>query len=143
MKVRDQIFAEIQFSNPANQLLESTTTKALVASGALFLCIPEHIALQLQLTEYEKREVTIADGSKKLVPYVGPIQVNYLNRLCLTGALVVGNMTLLGAIPIEDMDLVFHTARLKLTVNPENLNNAGAFVVRFPYRGLHPNQPLF
>lgn len=124
-----QIFANIVLSNAADQTLKAIESKALVDTGALFLCIPEHISIQLQLQEYEKREVTIADGSKKLVPYVGPIKINYLNRMCLTGALVLGNIVLLGAIPIEDMDLIIHPAQLKLTVNPENPNIAGALVV--------------
>lgn len=93
------------------------------------MCISEHIAIQLQLKEYEKREVTIADGSTRLVPFVVPIKINYLNRMCLTGALVLGNMVLLGAIPIEDMDLVIHPAQLKLKVNPANPNIAGVLVV--------------
>ncbi len=124
-----QIYAELILANPAKENLQSITANALVDTGALFLCIPEHIALQLQLTEYEKREVTIADGSKKLVPYVGPVKINYLNRMCLTGALVLGDMVLLGAIPIEDMDLVIHPAQLTITVNPNNPNIAGALVV--------------
>ena len=124
-----QIFANILLSNPAKTELESIETPSLVDTGALFLCIPEHLAIQLKLTEYEKREVTIADGSKKLVPYVGPIKINYQNRMCLTGALVLGNMVLLGAIPIEDMDLIIHPAQLKLIVNPNNPNIAGALVV--------------
>ena len=49
--------------------------------------------------------------------------------MCLTGALVLGNMVLLGAIPIEDMDLIIHPAQLKLIVNPNNPNIAGALVV--------------
>ncbi len=124
-----QIFADIKISNPSNPALESVTAKALVDTGALFLCIPQHIAIQLNLTEFEKREVTIADGSKKLVPYVGPIKLNYANRMCLTGALVLGDMVLLGAMPMEDMDLIIHPAQLKLTVNPANPNIAGALVV--------------
>lgn len=124
-----QIYADLILANPAKENLHSITANALVDTGALFLCIPEHIALQLQLTEYEKREVTIADGSKRLVPYVGPVKINYLNRMCLTGALVLGNMVLLGAIPIKDMDLVIHPAQLLITVNPNNPNIAGALVV--------------
>ncbi len=124
-----QIYAELILANPAKENLQSITANALVDTGALFLCIPEHIALQLQLTEYEKREVTIADGSKKLVPYVGPVKINYLNRMCFTGALVLGDMVLLGAIPFEDMDLVIHPAKLTITVNPNNPNIAGALVV--------------
>ena len=125
----EQIYADLILANPAKENLQAITASALVDTGALFLCIPAHIALQLQLTEYEKREVTIADGSKRLVPYVGPVKINYLNRMCLTGALVLGEMVLLGAIPIEDMDLVIHPAQLSITVNPNNPNIAGALVM--------------
>ena len=36
---------------------------------------------------------------------------------------------ILGAIPIEDMDLIIHPAQLKLIVNPKNPNIAGAVVM--------------
>ena len=123
------IYADIALSNPGKAGLAPFASKALVDTGALFLCIPEHVAIQLQLTEFEKREVTVADGSKRLCPYVGPIRIDYQNRMCLTGALVLGNTVLLGAIPMEDMDLVIHPAKLMLTVNPENPNIAGAIVM--------------
>lgn len=123
------IYADIELSNPSDHNLSPILAKSIVDTGALFLCIPEHIFLQLKLTEFEKREVTIADGTKKLVPYVGPIKINYKNRMCLTGALVLGETVLLGAIPIEDMDLVIHPAQLKLEVNPANPNIAGAVVM--------------
>ena len=123
------IYAEIELSNPSHPGLASIKSKSLVDTGALFLCIPEHIAIQLNLQEFEKREVTVANGQKQLCPYVGPVKINYLNRTCLTGALVLGDTVLLGAIPIEDMDLVIHPAKLKLTVNPENPNIAGAVVM--------------
>lgn len=125
----ENIYADLTLSNPSKEDLKSIEANALVDTGALLLCIPQHIALQLQLKEFEKREVTIADGSKKLVPYVGPVKINYLNRMCLTGALVLGDIVLLGAIPIEDMDLVIHPAQLTITVNPNNPNIAGALVV--------------
>lgn len=123
------IYTDITLSNPYDEKLIPIETKALVDTGALFLCIPEHIALQLKLKEFEKREVTITDGSKKLVPYMGPIKINFKNRMCLTGALVLGETVLLGAIPIEDMDLVIHPAQLKITVSPQNPNIAGAVVM--------------
>ena len=37
---------------------------------------------------------------------MGPIEVSFANRRCFTGAMVLGNEVLLGAIPMEDMDLV-------------------------------------
>lgn len=123
------IYADIQLSNPYSAELAPVQVKSLVDTGAMFLCIPEHISIQLKLKEFEKREVTIADGSKKLVPYAGPIKINFENRMCLTGALVLGEQVFLGAIPIEDMDLIIHPAQLKLTVNPENPNIPGAVVM--------------
>jgi hypothetical protein len=35
-----------------------------------------------------KKEVILADGSRKLVPYVGPIELRFKNRVGFAGALV-------------------------------------------------------
>ena len=45
-----------------------------------------------------------------------------LGRECVTGALVIGNQVLLGAIPMEDMDLIVEPARLRVSVNPLSPN---------------------
>jgi clan AA aspartic protease len=122
------IYADLELANPSHDELSSIKARALVDTGALFLCIPQHIATQLKLKEFEQREVTVADGRKKLCSYVGPVHLKYANRQCLTGAMVIGEEVLLGAIPIEDMDLIIHPSQLKLTVNPENPNIPGAIV---------------
>lgn len=122
------VYSSLTLSNPINADLKSIEVSSLVDTEALFLCIPEHIAIQLQLRELEKREVTIADGSKKLCPYVGPIKIQFENRSCFTGALVIGDSVLLGAIPMEDMDLVVQPALLRVTVNPANPNIPNAIV---------------
>ena len=57
-----------------------------------------------------------------MVPYVSPVRISLLGRECVTGALVFGNQVLLGAIPMEDMDLVVHPARHTVTVNPLSPN---------------------
>lgn len=116
------IFTEIELSNLLAPDMASYHTRALVDTGALHLCIPQHIAHQLQLKQLEQREVTIADGSRKLVPYVGPVKITFKNRNCFTGAMVLGDEVLLGAIPMEDMDLVVHPAQLTVTVNPQSPN---------------------
>ena len=116
------IYTEIQLTNLLSPEKGSYTARALVDTGALHLCIPQHIAFQLNLKQLEEREVTIADGSTKLVPYVGPVKVTFQNRNCFTGAMVLGEEVLLGAIPMEDMDLVVQPALLKVTVNPESPN---------------------
>lgn len=100
--------------------------RAMADSGVLLLCIPQHVALQLQLEELEKREVTLADGKRQLVPYVGPLQVQFANRRCFTGALVLRGETLLGAVPMEDLDVLIDMARQRLIVNPDSPNIAVA-----------------
>ena len=123
------LYANIKLSNPVNVEFQPIEVSSLVDSGALHLCIPEHLRNQLGLKELEKREVPIADGSKKLCSYVGPVKIEFKNRSCFTGALVIGDTSLLGAIPMEDMDLVINPAKLSLTVNPDNPNIPGGVVM--------------
>ena len=118
--------ARIILKNPREQKLKALEEIALVDSGAVHLCIPEHIKIQLKLKEIDKKEVTLADGSKKLVPYVGPVEIRYKNRVGFTGALVLGDQVLLGAIPLEDMDLVIIPSKRVLDVNPDSPNIASS-----------------
>ncbi len=116
------IYTEIELINPRDNRLKHLTVNALVDTGVMTLCIPEHIAVQLSLEEIEKREVTTADSKRRLVPYVSPIQIKFEGRNCFTGALVLGDSVLMGAIPLEDMDLVINPSRRTITVNPESPN---------------------
>lgn len=116
------VYANILLSNAVDSNLGSVETKALVDTGSLHLCIPEHIALQLKLKELEKREVILADGKRQLCAYCGPIKIVYQNRSCYTGALILGNEVLLGTIPLEDMDLVVIPSLLQFSPNPKNPN---------------------
>lgn len=116
------IHADLLLTNARRSDLAGLNVAAMADSGALHLCIPHHVALQLQLEEQEKREVTLADGSKQLISYVGPLMVRFGNRSCFTGAMVLGDEVLLGAIPMEDMDLVLHPASRSVGVNPQNPN---------------------
>lgn len=72
----------------------------------------------------DKKEVTLADGSRKAVPYVGPIEIRFKNRVGFAGALVMGDQVLLGAIPMEDMDLVILPKKRILDINPDSPNIA-------------------
>lgn len=116
------VSAKIMLRNPRIEKMKAVEIQALVDTGALHLCIPEHIRLQLKLEEIGKKEVTLADGSKKLVPYVGPVEIRFKNRIGFAGALVMGDQALLGAIPMEDMDLVVIPSKRVLDVNPDNPN---------------------
>ena len=98
--------ARIRLRNPRMLELDAVEIEALADTGAVHMCIPEHIRIQLQIEEQDTREVILADGNRKLVPYVGPIELRYKNRVGFAGALVMGDKPLLGFIPMEDMDLV-------------------------------------
>jgi len=123
------VSAEITLENPREPALQPVKVQALVDSGAVHLCIPEHIRIQLKLDEIDKKEVTLADGRKKLVPYVGPILIRFKNRIGFAGALVMGDQVLLGVIPMEDMDLVILPKERTLDVNPYS-PNIGTSIVK-------------
>ena len=121
------IYADIELANAKNGSLKSMAVKALVHTGAMTLCIPEHIAIQLELQEIEKREVT-TDERSHVVSYVGPVQIKVANRTCFTGALVIGESVLMGTVPMEDMDLVVSPSGQTVTVNPKSPNIPSAVV---------------
>ena len=110
---------KISLGNPKRPDLAPIEVDALVDAGALHLCIPPDVAIQLQL---EEREAAVADGSKHLVPYVGPLVAAFGRRSCFTGAMALGDDVFLGAIPMEDMDLVVRPATKDVVPNPSNPN---------------------
>ena len=114
--------AKITLKNPKQDELREMEVDALVDTGALHLCIPEQIANQLNLKELYKREVTTADGNDHVCSYVGPIEIKFENRGCYTGAIILGDEVLLGAVPMEDMDVLVSPAERKLIVNPKSPN---------------------
>jgi len=115
--------AELILSNPKSPHAAPVEVTALADTGALHLCIPDHIRLQLGLdTGALSREVTTADGRKQICPYVGPVEVNFKNRICFVGALVLGDEVLLGAVPMEDMDLIVVPRDQAVIANPETPN---------------------
>ncbi len=116
--------AYVLLKNPRKPELAAVEVEALADSGAVHLCIPPHIQIQLELEEIDKKEVILADGSRKLLPYVGPIEIRFKNRVGFAGALVMGDQTLLGAIPMEDMDLVIVPRTRAVDVNPDSPNIA-------------------
>jgi clan AA aspartic protease len=120
--------AKLLLKNPRQAELQPIEVDALADSGSVHLCIPAHVQIQLGLEEISQKEVTLADGGKKLVPYVGPVELRFKNRVGFAGALVMGDQVLLGAIPMEDMDLVILPKTRTLDVNPESPNLATSIV---------------
>lgn len=110
--------SKLLLKNPRLPESRAVEVDALADSGAVHLCIPEQVRGELQLDPISEKEVTLADGSRKVVPYVGPIEIRFKNRVGFAGALVMGDQVLIGAIPMEDMDLVVIPKTRTLDVNP-------------------------
>jgi clan AA aspartic protease len=96
--------------------------RALVDSGATMLAIPEFVKKQLDLQKVRDIEAELADGSSSAFEVVGPVKVYFENRSTIVEALVVPDSTkvLLGAIPMEGMDVLIDPKRERLIVNPES-----------------------
>lgn len=119
-----RVVSKITLSNPSDASVSPLTVDALADTGAVHLCIPEHLRIQLKLKELDRKEVTLADGSRQVAPYVGPVEVRFRNRIGFSGALVLGDQVLLGVIQMEDMDLVVVPRTRTLEVNPDSPNVA-------------------
>ena len=117
-----QIHTRIRLSNPRESSLAPLDVEALVDTGAITLCVPEHVAKRLNLETLEQRDVSTADGQRRKCDYAGPVKLQFGNRACFSGALVLGDSVFLGAIPRDDMDLIVHPAGRNLTVNSESPN---------------------
>jgi len=93
---------------------------ALVDTGAYMLSINEQIKLQLDLQVLDEQEAELADGTLSKVNIVGPVEVRFENRRTTVDAVVLPNETevLIGAIPMEDMDVLVDPKAQKLIVNP-------------------------
>ena len=94
----------------------------LVDSGAIMLTINEEIVQALGLSIIDHRPSQLADGKRLELPVAGSIVVRFEGRFCTTNALVLpdDNEPLLGAIPLEEMDLWVNPYRGILTpIHPE------------------------
>jgi len=125
--------------NPRRPEVSAVTVDALADTGSVHLVIPEHLQIQLRLEEQDRKEITLADGTRRMVPYVGPVEIRFKNRVGFAGALVMGDQTLLGAIPMEDMDLVLSPRDRSIDVNPSSPNIATSIAkATSPHRAERP-----
>lgn len=106
--------------------IRSLRTTMLVDGGAYMMAINETIQSHLELPLVEMRKVQVADSRVAEYPVVGPVKVLFANRKAACNAFVLpaGSEPLLGAIPMEEMDVMIHPQRQELIVNPEHPNYA-------------------
>lgn len=118
------VYARIQIANDLRPDLAPVEVDALVDSGAFNLCLPQAIVAQLDLRVRRKQLVEMADSSLVEVDVVLPVRINFANRETATTALVLGDEVLLGAIPMQDMDVLIDPRNERLIVNPRHPNFA-------------------
>jgi len=99
---------------------------ALVDSGASMLAIPRSLSQRLQLAKLDEVNTELANGEVMQADVVGPIEVRFQNRKTIVNAVVVEADTdvLLGAIPMQSMDVMIDPKREQLIVNPDSPNRA-------------------
>jgi hypothetical protein len=105
-----------------NEDIKRINYKIVIEKNVHNLCINETIQKQLDLPFLEKRKVQFNNNEVVDFDVVGPVVLKFKNRQTVCYALVLqgDSEPLLGAIPLEDMDVLIHPARQELIVNPDH-----------------------
>ena len=127
------VYADIEIINTEDLMLarrnkigldeiRSLKLNVLCDSGAYMMAVNEEVKVQLGLDVIETTAAQLADGSMITLDIVGPIEVNFKNRRCTVDAMLLKGDTecLLGAIPMEAMDVLIHPLQQELIVNPKH-----------------------
>ncbi|HKG96909.1 MAG TPA: hypothetical protein VKA97_03805 [Pyrinomonadaceae bacterium] len=131
------VYADIELTNEddlafyrrgwaAPNEVRRVTTTALVDSGAWDLVLNEKIQQQLQLPIVGKDLVRLADETLLEIDVVGPVQVRFEDRTTVVSRAVIMPTTsevLLGAYPMEGLDVFIDPKRERLLVHPKSPYN--------------------
>jgi clan AA aspartic protease len=106
----------------AKEDVRSINLNAIVDKSFYMMAINETVKEQLGLTVVDKQKAQLADSSVLELEVVGPIEIRFANRRTVCEAIVLpGNSEiLLGAIPMEAMDVLIHPKDQQLIVNPDH-----------------------
>ncbi|MDR1351987.1 MAG: clan AA aspartic protease [Treponema sp.] len=113
--VKDIIRAEDGHIKEAE--IRKVNVEALVDTGAWTLVINEKIRKKLGLELTGTDTGTLADGAESVYNMAGPLEVWWKKRRTICEALVLPNAAevLLGAIPLEAMDLTINPRKEEIT----------------------------
>ncbi len=112
------------------EAIKRLKVSALADSGAEMLAINEQVKDNLNLFVMDTQRAELADGSKVELEVVGPIEIRFANRRAIVDAIVLPGDTqiLLGAIPMEEMDVIVAPKERQLIVNPEHPDKPEKFL---------------
>jgi len=103
--IKDKIKAEVGYIKEFE--IRQTTVQAVVDTGAMTLVINEQLRQQLGLGVVGEKQATLADNTKKMVKIAEAVEIHWKNRSMTCQPWVVDSgKPLLGAIPLENMDLM-------------------------------------
>jgi len=112
------VYADFKLINHYTK--QSVDIRALVDTGTTGAFVTWEVARQLGFDpeEVSVQHVTVADGRRVAVPMLVPVEIHFQDRHYTTEVCVLGDECLVGAVPLEMMDLVVHPGRLAVVPNP-------------------------
>ncbi|MDR0867760.1 MAG: hypothetical protein LBP75_04695 [Planctomycetota bacterium] len=126
------VYAEIALSNYRDEIaveegrmreneVRQLTVRSLVDSGSTLLAITPKEQARLCLAKQREEFFGTADNREVACEVVGPVKVRFKNRESICDAVVIPDTdeVLLGAIPMEEMNLVIYPDEGRLDVNPK------------------------
>ncbi len=143
--------AEIELSNEAAEIMvrrghglaadvRREVVQAVVDSGAPMLVIPASLSERLGLDIIDRKLIGIADGPVLECDVVGPVEVRFGDRTSIGSAIAMPGRAnvLLGALQMEEMDLIVDPLAGRLIPNPRSPERAMAFAVGVVVHGPPP-----
>jgi len=96
--------------------IRQTAITAMVDTGAATLVINEAVRRQLGLTIESSYTAELADGSVETYALTEAVEIQWKNRDTVCRAILVpqANEVLIGAIPLEAMDLIINPSKQEL-----------------------------
>ena len=110
------VHAEITLKNVKSDSIAPVTVTAIVDTGSMNLVITEELRQKLGLGIKGEKTAHIANGQRVICKRTEAVEVQWKNRDTVVPALVIpgAEKVLLGAIPLEDMDLMVNPATQEL-----------------------------
>ena len=108
--------SDVKRGNMAEKEVRTVSVTAMVDTGAGTLIISESIRKKLGLEIIGLRGATVAGGERKTCQVTEPVNIQWKDRdtACRAVVLPGEGEVLLGAIPLEDMDLIVNPGKQEL-----------------------------
>jgi clan AA aspartic protease len=100
----------------AEAAVHAVTVEAIVDTGASTIIITEDVRQRLGLELEERQPINFANGAREICGITEPVQVRWKDRWTACPAIVTpgAKRILMGAIPLEAMDLIIHPKEQEL-----------------------------